>query len=137
MASLFTLTPTLTLILTPCLLDHRSIDGYTPSVYSSVYRAVPCPSHFWRKLFCYMFVFVQVLRKDTYIFSEPFPIVGLMNVILYCHHEISSVLVVFIYTVWVWSVCVTDRHFKKFELWRPVKNKWSDVMDCCMIYCGG
>ena len=34
----------------------------------------------------------------------------------------------------VWSVSVTNRHF---QVWRPQKNKWSDVMDCFMIYCGG
>ena len=37
-----------------------------------------------------------------------------------------------------WLECdpfVTDGHFKNFKVWRPVKNKWLDVMVCFMIYC--
>ena len=37
----------------------------------------------------------------------------------------------------MWSVRVTDGHFLNFQLWMPVKNNWSDVMDWFMIYCEG
>ena len=35
---------------------------------------------------------------------------------------------------WVWSVHVTDGHFRTFQFW---KIRSSDVMDCFTIYCGG
>ena len=36
-----------------------------------------------------------------------------------------------------WSVHFTDGHSKNLQLWRPVKKKWSDMMNCVLIYCGG